>query len=197
MNIGYYGTRELNQALYNRFNNIIEIGELSDKSIRRMLISRVSQCEPMVEKIISVFNKIKRKIENEELDMVISPRNLENWAKLAKYEGYVSAAEKTIIPIAKCDRIFEETIRSIIVLYKWKEEQKMEYDDNEILDAFQSDYNREIEERFVNMLCDTEYLKLFFINENEAFIDGRNQGLLKLMNQRMIPLWILTVRGKK
>ena len=50
----------------------------------------------MVEKIISVFNKIKRKIENEELDMVISPRNLENWAKLAKYEGYVSAAEKTI-----------------------------------------------------------------------------------------------------
>ncbi|CAI3720987.1 AAA family ATPase [Clostridium neonatale] len=122
MNIGYYGTRELNQALYNRFNNIIEIGELSDKSIRRMLISRVPQCEPMVEKIISVFNKIKRKIENEELDMVISPRNLENWAKLAKYEGYVSAAEKTIIPIAKCDRIFEETIRSIIVLYKWKEE---------------------------------------------------------------------------
>ena len=73
MNIGYYGTRELNQALYNRFNNIIEIGELSDKSIRRMLISRVPQCEPMVEKIISVFNKIKRKIENEELDMVISP----------------------------------------------------------------------------------------------------------------------------
>lgn len=122
MNIGYYGTRELNQALYNRFNNIIEIGELSDKSIRRMLISRVPQCAPMVEKIISVFNKIKRKIENEELDMVISPRNLENWAKLAKYEGYVSAAEKTIIPIAKCDRIFEETIRSIIVLYKWKED---------------------------------------------------------------------------
>ena len=50
----------------------------------------------------------------------------------------------------------------------------MEYDDNEILDAFQSDYNREIEERFVNMLCDTEYIKLFFINENEAFTDGRN-----------------------
>ena len=50
----------------------------------------------------------------------------------------------------------------------------MEYDDNEILDAFQSDYNREIEESFVNMLCDTEYLKLFFINENEAFTDGRN-----------------------
>ena len=41
----------------------------------------------------------------------------------------------------------------------------MEYDDNEILDAFQSDYNREIEESFVNMLCDTEYLKLFFIND--------------------------------
>lgn len=50
----------------------------------------------------------------------------------------------------------------------------IEYDDNEILDAFQSDHNREIEESFVNMLCDKEHLKLFFINENEAFTDGVN-----------------------
>ena len=51
--------------------------------------------------------------------MVISPRNIENWARLAKFEGYIQAAEKTIIPIAKCDRSVEEAFRGIIMLYKW------------------------------------------------------------------------------
>ena len=72
-----------------------------------------------IKKIISVYHKIQKKIEAEELDVVISPRNLENWARLAKYEGYMLAAEKSIIPIAKCDRILEQAIRGILVLYKW------------------------------------------------------------------------------
>lgn len=120
MNIGYFGTKELNQSLYNRFNSIVEISSLSDEAISRMLTIRVPQCECVVDKLLGVYNKIKKKIELEELDIVISPRNLENWARLAKYEGYISAAEKTIIPIAKCDRILEDTIRGIILLYKWK-----------------------------------------------------------------------------
>lgn len=62
----------------------------------------------------------RKLIEAEELDVVISPRNLENLARLAKYEGYMSAAEKAIIPIAKCDRVLEDAIRGILVLYKWK-----------------------------------------------------------------------------
>ena len=53
------------------------------------------------------------------MDVVISPRNLENWARLAKYEGYIVAAEKSIVPIAKCDRILEQAIRGILLLYKW------------------------------------------------------------------------------
>ncbi|MGN1343096.1 MAG: AAA family ATPase [Traorella sp.] len=119
MNLGYFGTKELNQALYNRFNSIIEISALSDEAISRMLITRVPECKNVVDKILGVYHKIKRKIESEELDVVISPRNLENWARLAKYDGYIKAAEKTIIPIAKCDRVLENTIRGIIVLYKW------------------------------------------------------------------------------
>lgn len=119
MNLGYYGTKELNQALYNRFNAVVEIAALSDEAIARMLTARIPECTPVVDKILSVYHKIKKKIEAEELDVVISPRNLENWARLAKYEGYIKAAEKTIIPIAKCDRALEETIRCIIVLYKW------------------------------------------------------------------------------
>ncbi len=119
MNLGYFGTKELNQALYNRFNAIIEVSALSDDSIKRMLVARVPECEKVADKIISVYHKIQKKIEAEELDVVISPRNLENWARLAKYEGYMTAAEKSIIPVAKCDRILEQTIRGILMLYKW------------------------------------------------------------------------------
>lgn len=119
MNLGYFGTKELNQALYNRFNAIIEIAALSDESIERMLVARVPECKPFVKKIIGVYHKLQKKIEAEELDVVISPRNLENWARLAKYEGYITAAEKAIIPIAKCDRVLEEAIRGILILYKW------------------------------------------------------------------------------
>lgn len=119
MNIGYYGTKELNQALYNRFNAIAELAELSDEAITRMLTARVPECAEHTGRLISVYHKLKKKINSEELDMVISPRNIENWARLAKFEGYIAAAEKTIIPIAKCDRSVEEAFRGIIMLYKW------------------------------------------------------------------------------
>jgi len=119
MNIGYFGTKELNQALYNRFNAIVEIAALPDEAISRMLAARVPECVPVISKLLGVYHKLKKKIESEELDVVISPRNLENWAKLAKYDGYISAAEKTILPIAKCDRALEDTIRGILMLYKW------------------------------------------------------------------------------
>jgi hypothetical protein len=120
MNLGYFGTKELNQALYNRFNAIIEIAALSDEAILRMLTARVPACRPVADKLLSVYHKLKKKIEAEELDVVISPRNLENWARLAQYDGYMAAAERTIIPVAKCDRMLEKTIRSILVLYRWK-----------------------------------------------------------------------------
>jgi midasin (ATPase involved in ribosome maturation) len=119
MNLGYFGTKELNQSLYNRFNVILELAALSDEAIAKMLTTRVPECADKVDKLLGVYHKLKKKIDSEELDIVISPRNLENWVRLAKYEGYLAAAEKTIIPIAKCDRAMEETIRGILVLYKW------------------------------------------------------------------------------
>ena len=120
MNMGYFGTKELNQALYNRFNAIVEIAELSDEAISRMLSIRVPECIDKVDKVLGVYHKLKKKIESEELDITISPRNLENWVRLAKYDGYMKAAEKTIIPIAKCDRVLEQSIRGILQIYKWK-----------------------------------------------------------------------------
>jgi MoxR-like ATPase len=120
MNMGYYGTRELNQALYNRFNVVVELAALADESIKRMLTKRVPECEDKLDKLLSVYHKLKKKIESDELDFVISPRNLENWARMARYEGYLAAAEKTIIPIAKCDRVMENAIRGILQIYNWE-----------------------------------------------------------------------------
>lgn len=119
MNVGYFGTKQLNQALYNRFNVIVEIATLSDYAIERMLVFRVPECEKYVSKVLGVYHKIKKQIETEELDIVISPRNLENWVRLAKYEDYVSAAERTIIPVAKGDKVLEDNFRALIKVFKW------------------------------------------------------------------------------
>jgi len=119
MNLGYYGTKELNQALFNRFNAVIELPALSDDAIRKMLSIRVPEFIPFIEKMLSVYRKLRKKIENEELEIVISPRNLENWARLSRHEGFIKAAEKTIIPIAKNDRALESAIKGIIYLHKW------------------------------------------------------------------------------
>jgi len=43
-----------------------------------------------------------------------------------------------------------------------------------ILREFQCDFNRSIEETFAQVLTENEQVRLFFINENEAFTDGRN-----------------------
>lgn len=83
-------------------------------------MARVPECQPVVTKLLSVYHKLKHAIETEELDLVISPRNLENWARLAKYEGYVKAAERTIIPVARGDRTLEQSFRNIVMLYRWK-----------------------------------------------------------------------------
>jgi len=49
---------------------------------------------------------------------------------------------------------------------------KKEYD--QILRLFQCDYYRNIEEMFAQTLSENEAVRVFFINENEAFTDGRN-----------------------
>lgn len=120
MNIGYLGTKDLNQALYNRFNAIVEVSQLSDTAIKRMLTARVPECSNLADQMINVYHKIQKKIEAEELDVVISPRTLENWARMAKYEGYLTSADKTIVSVAKNDKSLADIIRSVISIYKWE-----------------------------------------------------------------------------
>lgn len=50
----------------------------------------------------------------------------------------------------------------------------MEKKSRELLKRFQCDYNRMLEETFAQTLAENEKVRLFFINENQAFTDGRN-----------------------
>lgn len=43
-----------------------------------------------------------------------------------------------------------------------------------LLRAYQCDYNRTVEENFARLFSERNDVRLFFINENEAFTDGRN-----------------------
>lgn len=119
MNVGYFGTKKMNQALYNRFNLVVELDDLSDAIIRKMLLTRVPTCEPNVENMLKVYRKIRKMIEDDELNFVISPRDLENWARQSKYEHAVLAAEKTVIQVGKEDQEFQKAIRDLIAIYRW------------------------------------------------------------------------------
>ena len=50
----------------------------------------------------------------------------------------------------------------------------MQKQDREILKIFQTEDNRKIEEDFASMLSENLSLRLFFINENQAYTDGKN-----------------------
>ncbi|NLB81414.1 MAG: hypothetical protein GX800_07380 [Clostridiaceae bacterium] len=47
-------------------------------------------------------------------------------------------------------------------------------DNNNILELYQCDYNRRIEESFAQVLTEKELIRFFFINEDRAFTDGRS-----------------------
>lgn len=50
----------------------------------------------------------------------------------------------------------------------------MQKQDKEVLKIFQTEDNRKIEEDFASMLSENPNLRLFFINENQAYTDGKN-----------------------
>jgi hypothetical protein len=50
----------------------------------------------------------------------------------------------------------------------------MKRNDKKTLKQFQCDFNLSIEETFAQVLTENEQVRLFFINENQAFTDGRN-----------------------
>jgi len=121
MNAGYLGTRQLNAALFNRFQAVVTLNELSESAIRRMLLARIPACEANLDNMLAVYHKIRLRIMQEELDAVISPRNLESWAKLALYQPFLGAAELAIVAVAREDEILAKAIRGMLKIYSWKD----------------------------------------------------------------------------
>lgn len=115
MNYGYAGTRPLNEATYNRFNCVYKVDELPVPAIENMLLKRVPECKKALPKIIMIYQKIKNLIKTTESETGhISPRNLENWARMAKYTNWQKAAECTILPCANFDEDLEKEIKKIL-----------------------------------------------------------------------------------
>lgn len=50
----------------------------------------------------------------------------------------------------------------------------MNKEDQKLLDKFQCEYNRSLEEDFAKTLSEKEFVRLFFINEGQPYTDGRN-----------------------
>lgn len=114
-NPGYDGTQDLNLALKNRFNEILEVENISNEEIVNKLVKETVIEDNIAEDMVLIYNKISNKLEAEQIDAVISARNLVNWAKKSKYISPLKAATTTIVnPIAGNDKELREELIEII-----------------------------------------------------------------------------------
>lgn len=122
MNYGYYGTKEINEALLNRFHMMIELQALSDDSIRHLLKTQVPECIDNIDLMLDTYHFIQKVMESRGLKHVISPRNLLNWAKLAKHCGYTLAGELTLAGVVQNDSLAKQMITSYLNSQYWSYE---------------------------------------------------------------------------
>lgn len=120
MNPGYVGTNELSPALLSRFNVVIQIDELS----RDEIIKEVKRCNGSIDSrilnnVIDIYNRIKEKIKNEQLDTAISIRNLQNFAKQIKYNNNIRSVliDTVVNPVAKFDNLLKKELEDIINIF--------------------------------------------------------------------------------
>lgn len=85
-NIAYEGTNRFNKALINRFELIYEFKELPREELINIIISRTGYPDRgKIEKILNVYDAIKKYSKEQNLDLVISLRQLLNLFKQGKY----------------------------------------------------------------------------------------------------------------
>lgn len=115
MNPGYAGTTELSTALLNRFNIAVEISELNKQNIEKLLRTECSDAQ-IINKLLELYELLKEKIQKEDLDTAISPRNLLNCVRMLKYTNNLKEAiELAVInPISKCDSMLKEELIKFI-----------------------------------------------------------------------------------
>lgn len=115
MNPNYAGTSMLNLALFDRFNIKLYVGELEAEAIKTYISKFYKTTDEDFEIMLSVYNAVKSKIEEEERDEAISPDIIKNWAReLANGFDIFEASEMTILNIALDDMEFRSWISNII-----------------------------------------------------------------------------------
>ncbi|QUH22015.1 AAA family ATPase [Alkaliphilus sp. B6464] len=116
MNNGYAGTNEINKALLNRFDDVVEVKELTEEQMKQSLIEETKIEGKLANDMLTIYKKIKTKIEEEELDTAISLRNLKRWANRIKIvRSPLEAAITTVInPVANFDKDLKNEILEIV-----------------------------------------------------------------------------------
>ena len=85
-NIAYEGTQRFNKALVNRFEIVKKFDDLNDQDIIDVIKKRIGYTDvDKINKVIQVYRSIKKFSENNNLDLVVSIRQLMTLFKQAKY----------------------------------------------------------------------------------------------------------------
>lgn len=106
-NIAYEGTNRFNKALINRFELIYEFEDLTREETINIIISRTGYSDrAKIEKILNVYDAIKKYSTEQNLSLVVSLRQLLNLFKQGKY---FKNAKQAVIAILINNAFIEES----------------------------------------------------------------------------------------
>jgi hypothetical protein len=99
-NVGYSGTRDMNEAWKDRFQRSCEFTKMGVSDMIDIVVrGSGNQDVTTIKKMIDAVDKICKKMEEEQLTGgVCGTRQLINWAREAKYATPLEAAKVTILP---------------------------------------------------------------------------------------------------
>lgn len=120
MNLNYYGTRDLNLALQNRFSIIKKFSPITDDTIKNNLLRIDDKFAPLVNQTLKIYHSIRKYIEANGSDAVITPRTLESFVRLGKTMPYVQAAQLTMFQIKPGDDAMERAIAELFEQFGWE-----------------------------------------------------------------------------
>lgn len=97
-NIAYEGTQRLNKAFINRFELVYEFEDLTREEMINVIMDRVKYTDRVkIEKVLNVYDAIKKYSKEQNIGVVISLRQLLNLFKQGKYFKNAQAAVKAIL----------------------------------------------------------------------------------------------------
>ncbi|MCI8596395.1 MAG: AAA family ATPase [Clostridia bacterium] len=122
MNLNYYGTRDLNLALQNRFSIIKKFKPITDEIIKNNLLRIDESFTPFVSQTLKIYHSVRKYIETNGADAVITPRTLESFVRLGKIMPYQQAAKLTLYQIKPGDDAMERAISELFGQYVWEKQ---------------------------------------------------------------------------